>query len=173
MNINLKETLNGLFSYLLAGIFLLGFLFFWVGIDGNKLFVGIGTLILLPFAIWFFIQNRKLKKLENENEIEIENLKKYGEKIIVNLENLKIKSNSWQQEVIKSSKYEDEITNIDVNYNMINIDIPYKGENINYCVHINMENTKLKMHFAIKRETILYVDRNDKNKNYLDLEFLD
>jgi hypothetical protein len=121
----------------------------------------------------FFFLNTKLKKFDTEKEIEIQNLKKYGEKIIVNLENIKIKSNSWQQEVIKNSRYEDEITNIDVNYNIINIDVPYKGESINYCIHINMETTKLKMHFAIKRETILYVDLKDKNINYLDLEFLD
>lgn len=172
MYINLREKLNRIFGYLLAGIFFLGFIILYVGLNGNLIFVGIGTIILLPFIIWFLISYIKEKKIDSEKKDEIQKLKKYGEKVIVNLENIKIVSNSWTQEVRKTSKYEDTVSHVDINYNFIEIKIPYKNEFINYSLHINMETTKLKIHFAIKRETILYVDLKDKNKNYLDLEFL-
>jgi Mn2+/Fe2+ NRAMP family transporter len=172
MDINVREKLIRFLGYILASIFFLGFIILYVGLDGNLLFVGIGILILLPFVIWFLILNLKEKKLNTEEKAEIQKLKKYGEKIIVNLENVKINSNSWKQEVRKTSRYEDEVSHVDINLNSIEIKIPYRSEFINYSIHINMETTKLKMHFAIKRETILYVDLKDKNKNYLDLEFL-
>ncbi|WP_426065384.1 hypothetical protein [Flavobacterium sp. DSP2-3-1] len=172
MDINLREKLNGIFGYFLVGIFFLGFIILNVGLDGNLLFVGIGTVILLPFIVWFLILNLKEKKLGTEKKAEIQKLKKYGEKIIVNLENIKINSNPWRQEIRKTSRYEDKITQVDINYNLIEMKIPYRSEFINYSLHIDMETTKLKMHFAIKRETILYVNIKDKNKNYLDLEFL-
>ncbi|TDE46525.1 hypothetical protein E0I26_00115 [Flavobacterium rhamnosiphilum] len=172
MDINVREKLNGIFGCLFAGIFFLGFIILYVGIDGNLLFVAIGTVILLPFLVWFFLLNLKEKKFDTEKKAEIQKLKKYGEKIIVNLENIKINSNSWRQEVRKTSKYEDEVSHVDINYNLIEMKVPYRSEFINYNFHIDMDTTKLKMHFAIKRETILYVDLKDKNKNYLDLEFL-
>lgn len=172
MDLNFREKLNGIFGYILTGIFFIGFIILYVGLDGNLLFVGIGTLILFPFIIWFLVLNLKEKKFNREKKIEIQKLKKYGEKIIVNLENIKINSNSWRQEVRKTSKYGDKISHIDINYNLIEMKIPYKNEFINYSLHIDMDTTKLKMHFAIKKETILYVDLKDKNKNYLDLEFL-
>ena len=172
MDINLREKLNGIFGYFLAGIFFLGFIILYVGLDGNLIFVGIGTLILLPFLIWFLIIKIKEKKIDIEKKAEIQKLKKYGEKVIVNLENIKINSNSWKQEVRKTSRYEDKVSYVDINYNLIEMKIPYRNEFINYSLHIDMETTKLKIHFAIKRETILYVDLKDKNKNYLDLEFL-
>lgn len=169
---NIKEKISGLVGYLLTGIFFLGSVILYVGIDGNPVFVGIGAVILLPFLIWFLIIVKKEKKAESDNKAEIQKLKKYGEKVIVNLETLKINSNSWQQEFRKKSKYEDKISHEEINYNIIEVKIPYRGEFIKYSIHINMETTKLKMHFALKQQTILYIDLKDKNINYLDLEFL-
>ena len=36
-----------------------------------------------------------------------------------------------------------------------------------------MDPEKLKIHFAIKEKTFLYVDPNNVNNNYLDLQFLE
>ncbi|WP_406844366.1 hypothetical protein [Flavobacterium soyae] len=173
MSINFKEKVKGLFKYIFLGILLLGILIFRVGLDGNIMFVGIGIIILLPFGIWLFIENSKDKKAIENNNAEIQKLKKYGEKIIVNLENIPIKSNSWKEEVRHTSQYEDKVSSVNINYNLIELEIPYKGDFIHYSLHIGMDTTILKMHFAIKRETVLYIDLKDKNKNYLDLEFLE
>ncbi len=173
MILNFKERVKGLFKYIILGILFLGLLIFRVGLDGNLMFVAIGIIILLPFTVWLFIENSKEKKVIENNKAEIQKLKKYGERITVNLENITIKSNSWQEEIRHTSQYENDVISVGINANVIELKIPYRGEFIHQTLYINMDTTKLKMHFAIKRETILYVDLKDKNKNYLDLEFLE
>lgn len=144
MKSNFKEKLNQVKLNLLAGIFFLGIIIFYVGLDGNLLFVLIGIIILLQFLIWFLITHLKERKVAAKKKTEIEKLKKYGEKVILNLEKVKITSNSWQQEIRKTSRYEDKLRKVNINYNLIEFKILYRSGTIDYSVHVNMDKTKLR-----------------------------
>lgn len=169
----LKEILLNINSYILTGIFSLGCIILYVGIDKNINFVWIGLLILLPFAIWFLILKFKSDKIEKETEIEIEKLIQTGDKIIINLDEVEIQTNSYKQEISVGNGTRQRNEYIDVNHNVILLEIPYKNELIKYKLNIDMDPTKLKMHFAIKEKTELYVDAENPNNNYLDLRFLE
>ncbi|WP_299184696.1 hypothetical protein [uncultured Aquimarina sp.] len=178
MRFNLKKILSNLGYYIIAGIFFLGFITLYAGIggrnrDGNIIFIWIGLLILLPFGIWFLIAKIKERRSENESEIEKQKLIQTGDKVIVNLDDITIKNNSWNQEFIIGEGKHQRIERRDVNYNYIELEIPYRNQKIKYNLHIDMELTKLKMHFAIKKQTYLYVDSSNINNNYLNLDFLD
>ncbi|MBW1296356.1 MBL fold metallo-hydrolase [Aquimarina litoralis] len=178
MRFNLKEILSNLGYYIIAGIFFLGFITLYAGIggrnrDGNIMFVWIGLLILLPFGIWFLIVKIKERKAENESEIEKQKLIQNGDKVVVNLNDIEIRNNSWNQELIIGEGKHQRIEHRDINYNYIELEIPYRNQKIKYNLHIDMDLTKLKMHFAIKEQTYLYVDSNDISNTYLDLDFLE
>ena len=100
-------------------------------------------------------------------------LKKTGDKVLVDLDKVEIKSNRWQQEIEKGSGYHTRLEKIDINYNKIELEIPYRDKMINYHLHIDMDLTKLKMYFAIQGQTYLFVDPADFTNNYLDLSFLE
>ena len=172
MNLNFKENLIQIFKYIVNVILILGFFVFYIGLNGNLLFFWIGIAILFLYYVWYLISKSKLRKSRLKIEDEVQILKKQGEKIKVNLENVKIISNSWQQEVRKTSKYEDEDFLVDIHKNFVEIKITYKGRTIDYSFYIDMDTTTLELHFALKKETFLYVDLKDKEKMYLDLEFL-
>ena len=138
----------------------------------NKLYVGI--ILLIPFLIWYLIlginnyrkgKKRKFKRLKLINS---------GDKIIIRLNTILIKSNNWKKEVIidEDSQYE-KVVNVDKSYNYLTLKVPYKDSLIHYSSNIEMDTTKLKMLFAIKKETYLYVDPENANNFYLDLSFLE
>jgi hypothetical protein len=58
---------------------------------------------------------------------------------------------------------------VDRNLNAIKIEIPIDGEKIDYHIGVEMDPTTLTLHFAIKKETYLYIADEEL---YLDLEFL-
>lgn len=178
MNFNIKNILSNLGYYIIAGIFFLGYIIIYAGIggrnrDGNITFVWIGLLILLPFGIWFLIEKARSRKAEKESEMVKQKLIRTGDKVVINLDDIEIKNNSWNQEFIIGQGKHQRIEHRDINYNYIQLEIPYRNQKIKYNLHIDMELTKLKMHFAIKEQTYLYVDSSDINNNYLDLDFLD
>ncbi|MDY8134471.1 hypothetical protein [Aquimarina sp. 2201CG5-10] len=178
MKLNFKEILSNIGYYILAGIFFLGFFILYAGVggrnrDGNITFIWIGLLVLLPFGIWFLIEKIKDKKIKKQLILKRKELIRTGEKIVIDLDNVEIKSNSWNQEFIIGAGEHQRIEHRDINYNYIELKIPYGRQKIKYNLHIDMELTKLKMHFAIKEKTYLYVDPSDINNNYLDLSFLE
>ena len=169
----IKKIASDFGSNILTGIILLGILLVVVGVRRNINFVWIGLLILLPFGIWLLVLKLKHDKLDNAADLVKLKLIETGEKVIVDLDKIKIKNNSWNQEfIIGSGKYQ-RVELRDINYNYIEFEIPYRNQIVKYNLHIDMELTTLKMHFAIKGKTTLYIDPNNTEDNYLDLRFLE
>ncbi len=170
-------------SWIFTGITILGLLILSNGIGfetkyirfgtPNIWFVIIGSLMCLPAIIYFIKLKLDVKQIENEDSLRIEKLKKEGNKVKIDLDEIEIQSNNYQQEVIVGSGYKQSIDYVDVNHNVILLDVNINKEKIKYRVDINMELTKLKMHLAIKKFTYLYVDNLNTDNHYLDLEFLD
>ena len=180
---NIKKILSDFGSWIFAGLTFLGFIIIYAGIGGrgkynpmgdtNWYFVGTGIILILPFIIYMIKIKFMLKKSSDENTERINELIRTGDKIAVNLDKLEIQTNSYRQEIEVGSGYNRRNEYINVNHNVIQIDIPYKNESIKYKLNIDMDPTKLKMHFAIKEKTELYVDPENPNNNYLDLKFLE
>ena len=113
----------------------------------------------------------------------LEEFKRNSRRIKVNLENLDILSNSWNEDIVISNDqyggldeiagYKNHnIVNVNRNLNTIFLDIPVNGEIYKYRIDIECDLITLQMKFAIQKETILYIDSKSK-ETYLDLEFLE
>ena len=124
---------------------------------------------MTPFAFWFMVIVFKTKKLNRAKEKRIQNLIKHGDKILIDLQNIKILNNSWNQEIVTKDK----LDHVDINLNYFELQIPYKNDKIKYKIHIDMELDKLKTYLALKGKTFFYVDPNNINNRHLDLDFLD
>ena len=180
---NFKKLLSDFGTYIFLGLTFLGFIIIYAGIGGrgdynpvgdtNWYFVAIGTILILPFIFYMIKTKLMLKKSSNEDLERINDLIRTGKKVIVDLDSLEIQTNSYKQEVSVGHGTQQRNEYVDVNHNVIFLDIPYKNESIKYKLNINMDSTKLKMHFAIKGKTELYVDTKNPNNNYLDLRFLE
>ncbi len=180
---NFKKILSDIWSWIFAVLTLFGFIIIYAGIGGrgryrptgevNFYFIAVGIVLISPFLIYMIKSKILVHKAERKEDKRIYDLMRYGDKIFVDLDNLKIQSNSYQQEIEVGNGYKTRNEYIDVNQNVVLIDIPYKKDSIKYKLNIDMDTTKLKMHFAIKQETILFVDPKNPNNNYLDLSFLE
>lgn len=180
---NIRKIITDFGSWIFTGLTLLGFLVIYVGIGGrgkyqrpdeiNFYFIAVGIVLIIPCIIWFMKIQLMSKKIEEDSAVEIQNLLEFGDRITVNLDNLEILTNSYLQQISVESGSGQRNEYVNVNHNVINLKIPYRDNFINYRLSLDMDPIKLKMHFAIKGETTLYVDKNDLNKNYLDLRFLE
>jgi hypothetical protein len=182
MDIKYKLYNIGIYTTLTTAI--LGGIIFYIGLDRSDLtFIIIGLAVLTPSIIWAIIWNKKQKREEISGSIELENLKKTADKIIVNLNTAEIKTNSWTEDkIIETGRIgmlnqlggdgDKNIRSVTRNESMVSWVFNYHGKTIHYTIVIDKEVQSLKMHFAIQKETILYVDPNNPDNNYLDLEFL-
>jgi len=187
-DLNIKKVISNIGFYAIFIILFFGMVFIMAGIGGrglkgNSTFIWIGLLLITPFVLYFILDCIKSKRKEYKSKLELENFKKTADKIVIDLENIKIKSNSWTDTVVvDNTRYGglnqltgNEDKNIkmikrDINY--VKISVPYKEKTLNFNLSVAMEATILKMHFAIKKETILYVDPENPDNYYLDMEFL-
>ncbi|NVN94207.1 MAG: hypothetical protein HXX18_02865 [Bacteroidetes bacterium] len=161
------------------------FLFWIIGI---AMFIGGWALLRFTPTIKESKENEKIKILINQL---IEN----GEKIIVDLSKCDIKTNNYTEE---QSNYggRNDITTLDIErniqaWNALGGDsikntkivevyqsvLVYKNQhdgNIETFISrvINKEKTTLMFKLVDKKETILYIDKNDRSRYYFDLEFL-
>ena len=172
-------------SYVIICIFFLSILVLQGGFrSGNVLFIQIGGIVLLIFAIIIGIVNLKERQAERIRQKEYETalrlFKKQSHTSIVDLTKVKIKSNHWTEEhIISESKYSgldpyfgdgnSNIEQISRELNTMEFNIPVDGKNLKYTTSIAMNLERLKIHLAIQKTTILYYD---KDNTYLDLDFL-
>jgi len=107
----IKNFLLSIGQYIIIGIFCLGLIIFLLGfgVRGNRIIniylIGIGLLILLPYLIYFLIFYINIKKEVSNKDHNIEELKEKGEKLLVNLEALKIKKTrvSYSSKIIHNT----------------------------------------------------------------------
>ena len=175
-------------SVLFALIIGLALLFIYVGISGpvgiwDKWFLIVGVLMLVSFLIYAIREKQKSSKIEAQKAEAIVALKGRADQVKVPLNNLKIKANSWSsEEVIDHSKYaglndligegQRNIKKVNHNHSTIIFKIPYKGKIIKHTESFDIDEKTLQMFLGMQGETICYVDPQDRNAYYLDLEFL-
>lgn len=189
----IKNYLASFKTYIFIGITFIGFITILAGLgfkgrwntpgDGNIYFIGIGLLLLVPAIIWYVKSRRQDKKINDRLKEKIELLKKTGEKITINLDLVKIKPSQLQEKIITDNTTYSGLNGLagreDRNFKIVNKTVnqltlikSHKGRKIKYQESIVMDSDNLKIHFAIQKNTILYIDPNDGKNMYLDLEFL-
>ena len=163
---------------------MLGLLCVYVGFGGSGryrfhsistdyYFIIIGIVLIIPSIILLVKANMIDKKLKNAEYQRIVDLVASGERLVINLEDLEIHTNSYLQEIEVGSGYRSRNEHVDINHNVVFLNIPYKEDIIHYRLNIFMDVTTLKMHFAIKKETEFYIDPENPANHYLDLTFLE
>ena len=169
-----KQVLTNVFNWIYFGISFLGVILIYAGFGTttNLYFVGIGFVLLVPAILYFVKLSRLDKKLRDQEEARIHKLIKSGDQVIVNLEEATIKSNSYLHEVEVDNGGNNRLEKVQVNHNVVIINAVYRGTTFCQNIHINMETKLLKMHFALQKNTLLYIDPNTPENNYLDLRFL-
>ncbi|WP_143542345.1 hypothetical protein [Robiginitalea sediminis] len=178
----IKEAFSNAGSWALVSITIIGVVLIYSGLGGrgswntpggrNYYVFAIGLVLILPFLFLMVKSKFQIRRFKQTEKHRIEGLLSTGMKIMVNLENLTIYTNSYLEEIEVGSGNRKHNKQIDINHNVILLEIPYKDRIIPYRVDINMDPTKLKMHLNLKAETELYVDPNNPNNHYLDLRFL-
>jgi len=127
-----------------------------------------GFIILLPFLIWFFIIFRKMA-LNNKKELtELVALKEKGIQKEIDLTQVEIIQNSKNIAIgneIIINKYGEK--NLQTKLIFCDKEVKY---NYFFCTDINSEN--LKIYFVLNPKTYMYIDKENKRKLYLDLDFL-
>lgn len=152
----------------------------------NSAFIIIGLVIMFPYIAYFikiFYFDKRKYNLKQKNTID--ELKRKGIKLPVNLEVLKINKTrkSYNSQVINNTTRsgalnqltgnpEKNIRTTEFNDNEVKFKVPYGNNFIKFTKSIDMEPTTLMLHFAVKKETYLYVNPANINDYYLDLEFL-
>ncbi|CAM4250035.1 hypothetical protein [Flavobacterium terrigena] len=147
-------------------------IFFIIPLKGSFIF---DSLVILFCGIVFlisFISKIKQRKEEKKVNNIIEKFKKSSKKIEINYTEIKIKSNSWKQEIEVGSGVNSRNDYIDVCQNDLSFsieigDIKYVG-----LVQIDMNTDILKMKLAYKNNIDFYYDLANPNQYILDLDFL-
>lgn len=171
--------------YIAMGLFALGYVILRAGLKNDNavfLFIGIISMLIVAIliGIYFLASGFKQRKQEREYQKQLQLFKLSARKIVVSLEDVEIKSNNWTDKILKDDfNYglldamagydESNFMQVDRNLNAVAITLTIDGSTIDYFVNIEMEPKALAMHFAIKKETYLYISAEER---YLDLEFL-
>lgn len=185
--------MNRLLGYSLMSVGLLGFFFFWkyegAAIALKELWFVLSIFTLI--AGGFFFAKYKLQELNNQRNdsnsdrfVEIERLKRIGEKVRVTLGNAEVKSRSYQQEIINEgmpSRIEmiDGLFDSNRNYKTQEIQqtyvVFYKQYNgmeykfVSQPTALNVE--AVKMYLDRLKGVDLYIDPKKPTNYYFDLHF--
>lgn len=179
----IKKILDDLISWIFVCFTLIGFIILLVAIGllfntntVDKIFfyyLLIGLLFIFPFLYYVIKTNFFITKYRNKEAKRIANLIRNGDTLIVNLNEVKIKTNKFRRVIEYREDHNTQNKFVDVNHNVILLEIPYRNDSIKYRIDVDMDNTKLKMLLAMKQHTKLYVDPTNPNNNYLDLGFFE
>ncbi len=133
------------------------------------------SLVILFFGIVFlisFISKMKKRNEEKKSNIIIEKFKKSSKKFEIDYTEIKIKSNSWKQEIEVGSGVSSKNEYVDICQNNLSFSKEIDGLRFNGEVQIDMNTDILKMKLAYKNKIDFYYDLANPNQYFLDLDFL-
>jgi hypothetical protein len=185
----MKDLIKAVLGFLFIGIGFLFFLFFGK-YKGNLIpypvfgyIVGILLMVLGYLLVKSGITLNNKKEKQNFNS-EIDRFKQSADKIKVNLSDCEILSNNYTEQVEKVKSYKAQaldsiydsgknIEQVDINQTVIVYKTTQYGQKEQFnSSTINKDRITLNFLLAKHKETYLYVDRNNRQKYYFDIEFL-
>ncbi len=177
---------------ILINIGLLAFLLFFKyseNITPYTFYWHTGVMATLAFGTFLIRSSLKNDNINLKKVVanEINRLKRFGDKIKVNLDDCEIVTNNYTKDVVTASPYNVQvfdalydsnrpnrnIKKVNVNQSIIIFETDRLGRKEKFkSLSINKDEITLRFLLAQKKETLIYVDRNQKDKYYFDLEFL-
>lgn len=187
---DLKEAFEKVTSNFLLFIIFIGIVLVIVGLKSstvNWTFITIGAAILIPFSMYMlytnFVTSEKLKKPSEMYEKHIREFKQSADRVIVNLDKAIIQEkNHFHTETVVEGKAaalnviagyghhnEETIksTSCDVKFT-----VKYNKRTITLQTTILKDETSVRMHFYLQKETIAYINPYDPKEYHIDLEFM-
>lgn len=155
-------------------------------IDNIEIVIIITILIVLILVFLRMYKPKQLSKTKNLSKKLEEHkfVQKEYEEIVIDLINVKIKSEKWKEIEVENDSLEyyfnslsdtggdENLRFIKKKINSIIIQIPYKKSFIDYEIKTEIETTKLKLFFEVQKETKAQVDKTSRKIKYIDLSFL-
>jgi hypothetical protein len=92
------------------------------------------------------------------------------DKITIQLDDFKIKSNKWSERLNVGTERIPDFIQKEFFKTYISITVNYQGKKIILNEHLDLDPIVVKLKFSIQKETMLYFYEN--NEKYLDLDFL-
>lgn len=175
---NLKERF---LTFALIGSFALAFLgyilirgalrYFDNYVSYILLAIGIGCVLLFGIVLLIALRfSKKKKKREEKEQLDIMH---YGTPFKVDLDSIRIKSNTWNDSrFVQSLGGDIEIKQENIQ-TILEFDVELDGEKKQFHWPSRLEPKSLEMYFAIQKETILYLDPENHTNFYLDLRFIE
>jgi hypothetical protein len=182
----MRAFIQSLGAKLMVAAFMLGLIIIVVAVKTsvyNFYLLGTGILLILISLVFYFMTGSSGN--ENQERKWLEKLMSTGIKIPVDLTECKIKSNSWIEESERYSNSrvafwnevggdaDKNIERVENNHSVIEYECEFKGRKQIFRGSISKDETTLRILLELKKETIIYVDRDDIENYYFDLEFLD
>lgn len=184
----MKEFIHRLSEKLLVGIFILGIIIVFAALKSsvfNIYMLSVGVLFIAISAIIYYMSESSFSQ-EKGNTKWKEKLKRNGIKIPVDLSKCQIKSNSWVEERERYMNSRVAFWNEVGGDSEMNVEkVESIQSRIEYSLMSNgifqtflsptiaKDETTLRILLELKKETVIYVDRDNFNNYYFDLEFLD
>lgn len=182
-----KSILTNIGQNILLGILILGIMFVIVGIIGNNpnwIFIAIGIIIMIPYALYFFWLGKEADKIEQQKEKEFQKFLKIADRVHVVLDEAKIVEKNHTEthtvtqdyraaainEVSGNGHYNEE--RITYTYCEVTFKVNYKGKKLIIEEVIHKDETSVRMHFYMQKVTTFYINPNNMNEIYLDLTFI-
>jgi chromosome segregation ATPase len=146
-------------------------------------YIILGLIVLVGYGVLYVIQRQTREKEHEKRRKEIDDFKNQADKVQIDLNQLSLKSNEWQEEIVTdNSKYggynqlvgrgDLNIETVQHSLNALELSVSYKGQTIDVLRRVNMDTKTLKMKLAIQEKTTLYINPEEPQEYYLDLEFL-
>jgi len=140
--------------------------------------IGIGVLLIRKSL------KQKNEEITNQIENELNRLKKYGDKILVDLDKCEILTNNYVEEIESDSSYTvqrwDALYDSSRNIKKVNVyqtRLLFESNRLGkkekfYSPTINKDEVTIRFLLALHKNTFIYIDRMYKDKYYFDINFL-
>ncbi len=182
-----KKILTNIGNNILLGILFFGLMCIVTGIKVSKnnwIFLSIGTVLLLPYIIYYFWVEKETDKIEKQLEKEFQQFLKTADRVHVFLDDAIIKEKKHTEtntitqdnraaalnEISGNGHYNEE--RITYTYCEVTFKVNYKGQKLTIKEVIHKDETSVQMHFYTQKVTTFYINPNDMNEIYLDLTFI-
>lgn len=188
---NLKNGISSIVFWFLALVCFLAIIFVISGLNAkptNWTIVGIGAIILAPFVIYLMYSKIKLsaelKGMNSKYKAQMLEFKKTADCIPFDLGKAIVqKRNRYETRTVVEGKgaalnyisgnelHNEEI--IEHTYCKVLFKVNYHGKRLTFEEVIHKDETSLQMHFYMQKETAIYINPNNPEHYYIDLEFLE
>lgn len=141
------------------------------------------ALILGPIILKAF-KKKRLKAMNREVQKQLDLFKQECDKIEIDLNDIEVKTNKWTEEMVTDNSFgggmdqlvgrgDLNIKKVNYNPNVLTLSVLYKESTIEVIIRVDMDTTSLELKLAIQKKSYLYINPNNPEEYYLDLDFLD